>query len=557
MRQTTAHRGTGKRQPAKGTSRSASARGGKGARPVGRVKALRAAVSPGLAARLRTEIGPGLLALALIAAAAPLLDAPDSTRAWRGYQTLLLRADIAGTETMGSVEARFGPGVVDSRGATVDFWSFDGLESVPLADLGLRIDPSDPRYDPYMAAASGYFTANVRGEEWHVMYLPARMPAAVTWLRLIRVLGFPAGGAWRLIELDPIEKGLSLAAILCVAPLLAFSRGKSRRTEMHMALAGALIWIPCILAGGVSCLALAVLLFMAWHPLMQVFVPLRGWNSHLIRDARPPLRRYLAVAAIGCVLLLPADRFSLRLPLLCLCPVSASLLTLAGIAWLKGGAAKHRKRRVKFEPIPIVRSSKNTAHGRTAARLLALLALACIGCVPLMRGVRFPLPLPALGAPGFSWESLAALSRGNRPGLLPGYADLVTHEAYQQTLAFGRPWRTPVRDERVYVRDYLISPEEGRIQARQKTVKVFDSTWLSSVRLRSRAGTLEALFFRQGRPVAAAMRGPGWQLLLDLPALLGAVGALLFLLIRDGGVGPLIQSILLRFNRRARRNKVP
>ena len=146
--------------------------------------------------------------------------------------------------------------------------------------------------------------------------------------------------------------------------------------------------------------------------------------------------------------------------------------------------------------------------------------------------------------------------RLHAPQGLPDVADLVTHDAYQETIAFGRPWRLPVADERVTVREFLTSRSSGAIVERRRTVKVFDAAWLESVRSRALPGSVEAMLFAQRRPVVAAFRGPGARLLPALPAVIAALGLLLSTL--RGGLGgrPLIRAIYLRFNTTARRNQV-
>ena len=140
---------------------------------------------------------------------------------------------------------------------------------------------------------------------------------------------------------------------------------------------------------------------------------------------------------------------------------------------------------------------------------------------------------------------------------MPDLSDLVTHAAFQETMAFGRPWRLPSPDERVYVREFSSSPSTGIIDSRLRCVKVFDETWRKAVRRRTEAGSLEALLFSQGRPVAVAVRGSGRSLFREFPVTLGVLIALLALLARDLGVGPLIRSNILRSTMVARRNQIP
>ena len=107
------------------------------------------------------------------------------------------------------------------------------------------------------------------------------------------------------------------------------------------------------------------------------------------------------------------------------------------------------------------------------------------------------------------------------------------------------------------MRDFTYDPSTGALSARKRTVKVFDSTWLSSVRRRVMPDSLEALLYAQGSPVVVSVRGAGYGLLKELPIVLLVLCALLAWLGRDLGLGPLIRGNLLRLNGAARRDQVP
>jgi len=204
-----------------------------------------------------------------------------------------------------------------------------------------------------------------------------------------------------------------------------------------------------------------------------------------------------------------------------------------------------------------VRPPSDPLRGRTVSLFFASFALVIAALLPLARGLPLPAPHTLIGVHDFSWRSLSALSGMNRAQRLPDFSDLVTHVAFQETMAFGRRWRTPVRDERVAVREFLADPETGAIVARDRTVKVFDSTWLSSVRRRAVPGSLEAMLYAQGRPVVVAIKGPGYELVRELPIAFLVLCWLLAQLGKDLGPGPLIRGNLPRLNSAARRDQVP
>ena len=217
--------------------------------------------------------------------------------------------------------------------------------------------------------------------------------------------------------------------------------------------------------------------------------------------------------------------------------VIASLLLLVALAQL-WGKLPLRRRRASFDPIPIVRPNQQSPRSLHPVFVLAVASLAALMILPLARRVPLPTPSPVLGARGFSWTSLDRVSRQSHVQRLPDYAEYVTHEAFQEAMAFGRPWLLPVRDERVYVREFLTNPATGAFVERQRRVKVFDAAWLASVERRAGPGSLGALLLAQRRPVMVALRGPESPLFHELPVGLLVMLAFLGMMGRSGAWDP-------------------
>ena len=76
----------------------------------------------------RRRMAAALIALSLLASW--LAGVPGAARrpasAWRGYEILLIRPDIARSGGLQKVARTLGPGVVSELTATVDFWDFTG-----------------------------------------------------------------------------------------------------------------------------------------------------------------------------------------------------------------------------------------------------------------------------------------------------------------------------------------------------------------------------------------------------------------------------------------------
>lgn len=478
---------------------------------------------------------------------------PQTTTIWRGYQTLMVRSNGARGEDLSAVVARLGPGVVSEVTAPFEFWDFTGLSTAMYSELNRRLDPLDPRRDRYIDGAAGYFHASRGGAEWHIAYIPAVQTSLRLWLRVCRVLGLPFLGQWRLVEFEPMSKLLSLLALFGLAVLLALAQEEKRRQALASALAGAALWTPFLLSGGLAQFALTLILLPTWFPLMRAGIPLRGDDQAFAR-LKMPFIFYGCAAAAGCGLTLITRGLSVSSLVGFLSPFMVSILLLPLPAVCRSAGVRYHRRTI-FEPVPIVRPRGEALRGRSPALCFATIALALIGLLSLVRGPALPTPLPVSGARDFSWGSLQRLKRASRTPVAADFLGLVTHAAFQETMTFGRPWRPPERDERVYVREFALNPVTGATVARQKLVKVFDATWLASVRQRSTPGSLGALFYAQGRPSVVVLRGPERASLRDLPTACLVLFTFLAWLRRDLVRGPLIRGNLLSLNSPARRNQ--
>jgi hypothetical protein len=533
-----------------------------------RLDTARGAALPPASPRPRASAAVPAAILVAAVAAAWLAGFPGGserpTRVWRGYETLLVSPREAGGGGLARVVKALGPGVVSELTAPVTFWDFTGIASVPLARLDERIDSSDPRHDPVMGDLGRYFRSRaVDGASWHVVFVPARRPPLVDYARAAGALG-PARGGWRLLEFDPLQVLVGMVGLLGFAALLAWPGRRDGPVRFAVAAAGVFLWVPYLLGGGLARLALSLLLLSSWYRAADVLIVLHGWDEQLLREVRGPLGVFLAQAGAALVVLLPAGGFSSG-ELLALCgPVAGCVLLIVSMALYWGRVTRSRRRR-KFEPVPIVRPAALAAAPGQAGFLFALAALIVSAAVPLARSVPVATPVGVLGVRDFSWESLGLLGRTAISARLADSSDLLTHEAWQETLAFGRPWGMPRPDERVYVRGFLIGPGNGAIVAVPRKVKVFDTAWLTATLRRAPPGSVEALLLAQGRPMAVGQRSGARSLFREAPVALLVMFVMSALFAREKAsapgrrrtLAPLMKSVLVRFNGAARRNQIP
>jgi hypothetical protein len=516
----------------------------------------RAAAAPRETGRRPARVPFGALGFALAALAcawAPLAVSRGAPWLWQGYRPLLVRSGSGPDLALVKNPALLGPEAISAASAPVQFWDFSGFAHVNAGALPSRLDPLDPRYDPWIAGLPSWFTAGPvtapaasvaagAASQWKIVYIPASMSLVGAALRAARAFGVPFRGEWALPEFDLRVLALALAAVAAFAALSALALSRARRTALAVEGVAAAMAAPLVVAAGIPGAAAACMLLAAWHPVLAVLLGAGDDTRHR------PVRRLLVIyggAAVAANVLFVVAR-----------PPAASVAALVGLctglplllaALPLVGAVRSRDRRL-FHHVPLVRPSRDRGRRRAIAPVAATVLLAAALVVAVAGAPALPAPRPAGGGREFSFASLASLERARRTDAIPDAATFVTHAAYQESLAFGRPWRLPEQGERVTVVDYASSA--GTVTAAERTVKRFDDAWLAGVQRRAGAGTLEALLFAQGRPVAVRRLGPLGRLAGAFPLLLAAVGLLL-------GARPLIRAASPRFNGRARRSKVP
>ena len=167
------------------------------------------------------------------------------------------------------------------------------------------------------------------------------------------------------------------------------------------------------------------------------------------------------------------------------------------------------RRRRAAAPAAAPRAGAPARRRPLAARLGGAVALAAVAAalvLPAAGGAHVPRPdPPAAGVP----VTLAAMARfsAGAGARLPVLGDYVTHLAYQQTLAVGRPYRLPAPDERVTV-DHYRRTADGRVVRERREVARFTEQWLAAALAGAPAGSVAALLAAQGSLVAAGRAAP-------------------------------------------------
>jgi hypothetical protein len=464
---------------------------------------------------------------------------PKTTRIWKGYYTLLVRADRVGEDRVRQALESIAPGVISSATAMVSFSDLETTTACPLAALAGRLDTEDPRFDEYLRGLGGYFRGAARGAEMQVAYIPARRTSAATFRMLSRLLGASSRGRWRLVEHDPVEKVPVLLAAIAFGLLASVPASASRRRRKEglagLAVCCMVCWLPFLASGGIAELAFTLAVFPSWLSLARA----RGASSPAARRARGSASvTYGAFAAAALAGLLLVAGFSGFRLLGALCSIACSVLILL-LPRPVNGLWKVWKRARAFPSATLGRLSRVFPRRAPAVAALLVVSPVLLALVALVRAPFVPLPSRVPGIRDFSSRALREMdARELAPEAkrLPDIVDFVTHGAYQQTLTFGRPYMLPTLDERVTVTEYVVNRSTGAIVARPRTVKTFDSAWWESLTRRPAVSSVERLLLAQGRPVSVEAAPARRALAREIAAAALCALALLWWFARELGV---------------------
>lgn len=459
----------------------------------------------------------------------------EARQVWRGYYTLLIRDDAAAEPGRAAEEAARRlrtagfDAVVTAATARERVTTFGGYEWVAVADLPARLDPLDPRYDPYLRRVAGWFAAETRAGAAQVIYVASALPSGYFAARVGWVLRH--GVRWRSADLPWQQVGMALLLFAAGAALMVGRRDPGAPRWWRLLLA--LPWVPLIVHGAVPAAFAALPAFSAacwWAGPVMGVAPRGPGRRRGGRHAAAALPVLLgSVVALG--LAAPDQPPGSGVPL-ALLPAAdlrrVAIYLLAGGAWSAALIGAGLVCRLLPAPAAVARLRGGGASGRSAtgagdgsavaaagrgARLpgglvpsLALCLLGIAMVLPAGGSELLPRPLPVAAGAGFRLAELPPLDTGGARAL-PALSHYAAHAAYQETLQYGRPFSLPAKDERVTV-DHYRRGGDGRVQHAEVEVARFSDDWLQALLAAAPPASVPALFAAQGRPVAAQYGPP-------------------------------------------------
>jgi hypothetical protein len=440
-----------------------------------------------------------------------------SARAWKGYFTVRFEESPKLARLLPELSRQPGVLGVASRYTTrVAVNTFSGYEPITVGDLSARLDPADPRLDPYLRSVANYFGLPGQGDLPELAYVRTeRRPLALA-LILKRLLA-GSGVRFRILEFDPLSSLVRVSIVAAAAFLLI--RRMPRLAPRGLLWLGALPWLWRAAAGDTRDMFAFFFLYPLWlgAGVLVMNRPLaasrKARSRRRRRKARPSfdwarIGPPAVLAGAGLAALLLAAPGIRHLPGSVLA-VAADLCLLALLpqpAQSRRPQAAHRL----FRAVPILSSRAGRTGWRytpAAWALPALLAALPLAAVPLLRLIKLPrdqvvpcLQQSAAGSRSFSWASLSRLPLSRTTDELPHLADYVAHRAFQESLIFSRPYGLPRQDERLYLSTSLPVNGGNRIMVTSRVVKRFSDSWLRVSLASAPPGSLQRLLLDQGGP---------------------------------------------------------
>ena len=430
-----------------------------------------------------------------------LLIVPDrfQERTWKGYYTLHIEQGAMTERLIAQIaESRRFQAVVSRFTAEASVNTFAGFVSVPIHRLPGRLDPLDPRFDPYMQRLAKLFTLE-SGTSWEVVYLRSDRNPLSTFFYLQGLLG-RRDLEWRLIEFEPAAALIQVA--LLILYLLVLARMGSGEVIRLAALLAALPWVLLVSVSDFPALLAFFLVMPAWAHLFEklyAYRYIRGSDGGVAGYFARPVAVVVVALGLSVVLRRPG-------------PLAGLLLAAAGGAVaaaflyclfiVRDSLQAHRS----FRALPILRrlQPRRLAFPPqiTLHLILAFIVLCSFPLLRLGQALISDTPdairMHSIGDKGLSWRTLHALSDYAGSSGIPNLADYLAHRAYQESLIFGRSYVFPTPGERILISEYRIDPQTARIHKTFRVVKQFKESWLYATLEAVAPGSVARMFADQG-----------------------------------------------------------
>ena len=371
---------------------------------------------------------------------------------------------------------------------------FDGVDEVSLPAALRRLDPLDPRRDPFITALGLYFV--IDGTNALYAQIPGPLWTANRFVRTV------LGPSSRVAEWYGLPYALSVVLFALVAGATAALYG--RGWPVVIALAGPLV--PVIATGSLAAAVAAAVTFAAMVVAHRIDRDERARQPDAVRIVSVRAVAMVAsVVGLSSVYVVAAAGFRALAAYLVGTSGTGALLVLVRIfARVIAAVRRHDVGHRPFVPVSILRGYRGLGGlERWLPALWSLLLVLPPFVDRVMPDAPYRRPVvEASGARGFDHDDLYRLWSDPRFEL-PSIADYIAHRAYQEALAYGYAYEFPMPDAEVTLNRFREEPD-GSYSSFRESIVTFDQGWIDRA-IGSAPGGLVAMLASFGRPVGVVL----------------------------------------------------
>ncbi len=425
---------------------------------------------------------------------------------WKGYNTLLVRENFSSERTELILE-QAGLEFLSFSREQIDFFDYEEIRSVPLADLEIYLDPLDPRLDSYMQELPNYYKTDFQGSLWNIYYI--RSGEGVDKVSAILSRIFDGENAEWILADDRLKPNQYLPYLCGVFLLcLIILAGK---TWWRM-IFSVLPWIGSIFAGSLPLFVASGFIALGFFYLRSQSLVL--WRKHLNysmetekiwNELKIPIFICGVVFAFSFawILFLKLEsRYLLFLFLGTAGQISSGGMEFGFEFW---NIRRHDHR--LFIPVFLFKSPQKAILKRDfLIPVIPALILALTLFLPLeaeLIETPVPSPVPVFSrldnnTNGFSWDAMSMLEGNSRTGIYPDLVDYISHRAFQEVFFYGGNYTFPHPGDRVESSEIILS--EGEIRSEVVIYKEFTEAWYTDILCPDTNKGVISLLLSQGVP---------------------------------------------------------
>lgn len=397
-------------------------------------------------------------------------------KVWEGYYPILLPIDGEGKKMEQAVAEHFP--VLGLENTVVEYFDFNGLKKIPLADVETRFTSFDSRVDPYMAGLKKYFST--KDGKFSIIYCRSDLSALRMYMHLRRILSeYP--NTWTAVDIDWTIRAVLGGMFVLVMAVTIFSIPRRR---LMVPLLG-IPWLPLVLFGPIHAVMIASIFFYA-SVLTAEYIRLVV-REYLNTNSCASTKTLLITGGLSWVPVLLFTGFILRTSRFDFFDVFnvlfAGIASISTITFIIGTIIlkKHRQEHTLFFHIPL--AGRRRLSLRFPRLLPVPVLLAVIIGTPIFVQRITPSVDTFIPGPGEisvrtadyeSLSSLGSLSDPEEPSL-PGITDYLKHRAYQKGWLYKVPYELPVLGGSYSISTFY--PADKGIVKENKTVITYDENW--------------------------------------------------------------------------------